>query len=264
MLLAESTAGSVAYTGLVFLGASVLSLVGVTVWFPFVAQPAEGGHAPVRALADLDDPLHALLPLAAGGPRRGFRRPCDRHVRRRAHPPVTPDRGGNGGWTAAQRRRWLRWWVGATLVVPVVCTTGSIVTFVQAQPLWSGPTRPVTGYVVEEKGTLGITNRLTVTYAIDGRDHEATIPVKGAGFRGPRIEPYFYDRGDAVALGVSRDDPSSVRTAVRWVPAFYNCGVLAASSLAFLGLLIALRPLLQRAIREVEAKEARADEGRER
>jgi hypothetical protein len=111
---------------------------------------------------------------------------------------------------------------------------------------------------------VGATLVVAVACTVYGRHREATIPVKGDGFRGPRVEPYFYDRGDAVALGVSRDDPSSVRTAERWVPAFYNWGVLAAGSILMLGLLLALRPLFRRAIREVEAQEAQADDGRER
>jgi hypothetical protein len=44
MLLAESTAGSVALGGLGFLGVSVVALAGALVWFPFVAQ-----HPPKEA-----------------------------------------------------------------------------------------------------------------------------------------------------------------------------------------------------------------------
>lgn len=129
----------------------------------------------------------------------------------------------------AKARRWFRRWVLGFAILGAVASLGTAVTYVQARPLLTGGTRSVTGTVVDErKGFLGIRNIVTVTYEVEGERHQEEIPVKGDGFRGARIAPYFYKPGAPIDLLVEANDANSVRTKDRWVPAVYNWGVVTA------------------------------------
>jgi len=99
--------------------------------------------------------------------------------------------------TPAGARRYFRWLFGVVAALAVAAWAGALVTYLQDRELISGPTRAVSGRVVEEeKGFLGIRNVLTVEYEAGGRTQRETIPVKGDGIgRGPRVSPYFYKPG---------------------------------------------------------------------
>ena len=132
-------------------------------------------------------------------------------------------------------------------VASLIAVVGTGVCYLNDRPLLDGPTRRVTGTVVSErKGFLGIRNLLTASYEVDGRTYEATIPVKGDGFRGPRIDPYFYGRGLDVLLLVRPGHPTEVRTASRWTPASYNWAAIAATLTATTLLLLVIRWLARR------------------
>jgi hypothetical protein len=137
------------------------------------------------------------------------------------------------------------------LALLAISMTGTVITYLDARPLLVGRTRPAVGQVVaEEPGFLGVRNFVTVTYRVDGEAYEAAIPVKGRGFVGPGLRPYYYEAGDRVVLAVESDDPSAVRTRSRWVPAAYNWALVLAFSVLLLLLMVTLRGLVLRAIRE--------------
>jgi hypothetical protein len=148
-------------------------------------------------------------------------------------------------------RRWFRGWVIGTLALLTISMTGTVITYLDARPLLVGRTRPALGQVVaEESGFLGVRNFVTFTYRVDGEVYEAAIPVKGRGFVGPGLKPYYYEPGDSVVLAVESTDPSAVRTRSRWVPAVYNWAVVLGFSVLLLLLIATLRGLVLRANRE--------------
>ncbi len=151
----------------------------------------------------------------------------------------------------ARARRWFRRWVLGFVILAVVASIGTAVTYVQARPLLTGPTHHLTGTVLEErKGFLGIRNIVTVAYEVDGTRRQAEIPVKGDGFGGFRVGPYFYKAGAAVELLVDRDNADCVRTKDRWVPAVYNWGVVTVFAVIMVPFLALIGRLIVRSIRK--------------
>lgn len=120
------------------------------------------------------------------------------------------------------------------LVVCLVASVGTAVTYSRDKNLFlERGTRPVTGTVVSERsGPFAVWNNLNVTYEVNGVAYRETIPVKGNGFTlGLRLAPYFYKPGHRVELLVLASQPRAVRTRVRWTPAWYEWGAVAATSL---------------------------------
>jgi hypothetical protein len=116
------------------------------------------------------------------------------------------------------------------------------------------PDVAVTGQVIHEtEGLLGVRNLLEVEYSAGGRRRTATIPVKGDGFGGVRTRPYFYEPGDQVRLLVDSNNPSSVRTEARWTPAVHNWGAVTGFFVALLLVVVVLRAVSLRALRESAA-----------
>lgn len=147
--------------------------------------------------------------------------------------------------TEARVRRRFRRAILSFAVLAAVSGLGTLVTYVQAWDLLNGDTRPVVGTVVDErKGFLGIRNLVTVEYELGSERYQAEIPVKGDGFRGPRIRAYFYERGDRVELLVAEGDESKVRTKDRWIPAVYNWAVVLVFSLVIVPFLALLRAVI--------------------
>lgn len=144
-------------------------------------------------------------------------------------------------------RRWFRIWTLGFLILAVVSSIGTTVSYVRDAPLLNGQKRQMAGTVLRErKGFLGIRNIVTVAYDVGGVRHRADIPVKGDGFRGPRVGPYFYKVGAPVELLVDPHDVDRVRTKDRWVPAVNNWAVVAVIALVMLPGIALLRLLALR------------------
>jgi hypothetical protein len=130
--------------------------------------------------------------------------------------------------------------MAAALLVTGITVVGALVSYLQVRPLVHGPLIAVVGTVVDEDaGFLGVRNFVAVDYEVGGRTYSAEIPVKGNGFRGPRLDPYYYRAGVSVDLLAVASDPTVVRTKDRWVPAFYNWAAVAATAGSF-ALLVAI------------------------
>ena len=167
--------------------------------------------------------------LLALGVRSAFRRPTDER---------------------ATRRQLNRWFLGLGVVV-IATGVGALVSYLAVRSLFEEDgTRQVQGWVIrEEGGPLGVWNELTVQYQVGSEVYTRTIPVKGNGFSVTQLKPYYYHRGDRVALLALRNRPGSVRTATRWTPALYDWAPAFAAAVGTSLLLLALRPSMLRKAR---------------